>query len=79
MAGKSGWGYRMPKCGRCGKMGAMFSPYSQQTVCPACLAFERSAANLQAAVREQAEMDAMEADYRDAYETRRDALDMAVQ
>ena len=78
MAGKSGWGYRMPKCGRCGKMGAMFSPYSQQTVCPSCLAFERAAANLQAAVQAQAAADAAElegvlqAEYRDAAETERD-------
>lgn len=57
MAHKTGgWGYRMPKCGRCGKMGAIFSPYSQQTVCPACLGFERAAYNLQNAVQ-QAEMD----------------------
>lgn len=71
MARKSGgWGYRVPRCGRCKRPGAMFSPYSQQTVCPACLSFERAAANLQAAVREQAELDAIEAEYADDRETR---------
>ena len=77
--GKSGWGYRMPKCGRCQRPGAMFSPYSQQTVCTSCLAFERAAANLQAAVSEQAELDAIEAEYADERETMRDLRAGAVQ
>ncbi|MBK8113247.1 MAG: hypothetical protein IPK44_01360 [Candidatus Accumulibacter sp.] len=80
MARKSGgWGYRVSRCGRCERPGAMFSPYSQQTVCPQCLAFERAAANLQAAVREQAELDAMEAEYADERETMRSLRQGAVQ
>ena len=78
-----GWQYRVPRCGRCERPGAMFSPYSQQNVCPSCLAFERAAANLQAAVQAQqaqaqadaAELEAvLQAEYRDAYETERTLL-----
>lgn len=69
-----GWQYRVSRCGRCERPGAMYSPYSLQTVCPACLAFERAAANLQAAVREQAELEAMEAEYADERETRASLL-----
>ena len=71
---KGGYQGTFNRCERtgCGCIAAKWSVYSDRMLCNNCLSFERAVA----LEREQA---AMDADSRDAYETRRDALDMAVQ
>ena len=66
----------------CGCIAAKWSVYSDRMLCNSCLSFERAAYDAQQAQaqRDAAELEGiLQAEYRDAYETRRDLCAGSVQ